>query len=906
MFEQLVLMLVRSILADVGGVDDREQLVESIVGDLDGLGNGVDDPDKTAAVVDDLLHQFCTGDSPLVDCGDEVVDLSVVGEGMVFTHRLTEDEITDDRLDVSADLAVLDRIAQADGGLHLPDATPLLLHRRSRHGAGRGGTVLLTRSLEGPPGWLSSWAAGSVIGVSAADGYLTIEGVEADDLDDTDTIAAQIHDDLHAAFDAANHGDDSPVFVEEMQTAWLLQGWTGLSHHTLPFTEVVAAAGFEVGGGDIGRPGTWEAHARLGVAIGRIQRHIDHLEKPESAALAGLVVAFDAWREDPAQLPDPDLLNRLRAHPDAAMCLEEELVRADPDGLDLTAFLGAFDPDRVTRRGQPVHDGLLSLAAELRGDATAADVLVKTALAAEPRWFPALDRRIRFLEVRGKVREAHRLLQQTRVPDDRELITMGQRVAHAYPTAGRNEPCPCGSGRKFKQCHLGRDALTPAVRVSWLLDKARDHLSAFDPALIEDIGQIDVDDEGDDAEARAERLGLVELDMVLFEQGGLARFLRARRELLPDEEVRLTEGWITGHRASVFRVEGTEDGLVLVTDQRNGELLRVHPTPGWSQWAPDDLVWCRLLPDSDAWWSSGVVRGIVLQQRSLFLAASAADTDTHFRTVIGDQSERRDLPRAANGHPLVRAFTTWELDGDREAIEAAIDEVATRSERDARADETGWDITDEDGAAAHLFLGETITLGPDPEDGGPSPDVAPWSLVAHANSVPRHRAVEALVAGCLPAATLTSSLTKPFARVMAEENEERLSAQLEPDDDWDEAWDDNDEWDEDRPDANGGDGETEVSAGDEPEPDWAALLSDPEPGGMEEVVAKWAKLIAVAEDDWCSTAVPELGDRSPLEAVADPERLPDVRTLLREMDRRESVMSPERLRTRLGLDEPTP
>ncbi|HIJ21192.1 MAG TPA: hypothetical protein HPP58_09105, partial [Deltaproteobacteria bacterium] len=22
---------------------------------------------------------------------------------------------------------------------------------------------------------------------------------------------------------------------------------------------------------------------------------------------------------------------------------------------------------------------------------------------------------------------------------------------------GRNEPCPCGSGRKFKQCHLGKE-----------------------------------------------------------------------------------------------------------------------------------------------------------------------------------------------------------------------------------------------------------------------------------------------------------------------------------------------------------------------------------------------------------------------------------------------------------------
>lgn len=24
---------------------------------------------------------------------------------------------------------------------------------------------------------------------------------------------------------------------------------------------------------------------------------------------------------------------------------------------------------------------------------------------------------------------------------------------------GRNDPCPCGSGKKFKKCHLGKPAL---------------------------------------------------------------------------------------------------------------------------------------------------------------------------------------------------------------------------------------------------------------------------------------------------------------------------------------------------------------------------------------------------------------------------------------------------------------
>ncbi len=26
---------------------------------------------------------------------------------------------------------------------------------------------------------------------------------------------------------------------------------------------------------------------------------------------------------------------------------------------------------------------------------------------------------------------------------------------------GRNDPCPCGSGKKYKQCHLGQDETSP-------------------------------------------------------------------------------------------------------------------------------------------------------------------------------------------------------------------------------------------------------------------------------------------------------------------------------------------------------------------------------------------------------------------------------------------------------------
>ncbi len=39
----------------------------------------------------------------------------------------------------------------------------------------------------------------------------------------------------------------------------------------------------------------------------------------------------------------------------------------------------------------------------------------------------------------------------TQVEDTRELVP--QQPIRKEATVGRNEPCPCGSGKKFKNCH---------------------------------------------------------------------------------------------------------------------------------------------------------------------------------------------------------------------------------------------------------------------------------------------------------------------------------------------------------------------------------------------------------------------------------------------------------------------
>ncbi|MBI3014900.1 MAG: HEAT repeat domain-containing protein [Candidatus Tectomicrobia bacterium] len=55
--------------------------------------------------------------------------------------------------------------------------------------------------------------------------------------------------------------------------------------------------------------------------------------------------------------------------------------------------------------------------------------------------------------------EAARLADRFGDPDG--LLTPARRPAARGPKVGRNDPCPCGSGRKYKRCCLKRDAERP-------------------------------------------------------------------------------------------------------------------------------------------------------------------------------------------------------------------------------------------------------------------------------------------------------------------------------------------------------------------------------------------------------------------------------------------------------------
>jgi hypothetical protein len=763
--------VVRDILRMAGGSLPHAELVEEVALELEGSALADAPRERVAEVVGEVA-----AGGPVMAVGGDVVDLTIVAEHVGFTHRITQEERESDRLELDADLGLIARIAEADGGLHLADATPLRLTVHRDPAGGLGGTQLRSQRLQGPAGWLAPFAAGSIVVVSSAEGILHLRPLADHEPVPTPEAAADLgarhRAELHAAADLANDGDGSPVGVSDLQAAGLVEGWFEPGPDRPPFGELLEPAGFQRSGDLAGTPPQWTSYASLAESVGVLARHVDHLQQPETSTLGEVLRAFRSWQGDRATAPTPSVLAPLHRMPEAALCLEEELVRADPTGVDLAAFLDAFERPGATAAA--VLDTLRALAADLTGRSDDAEALLDDARRASPDWFPATEARAHLHEVRGETQEAVNLLQTTRTSADAELQILRLRNKLSSPAAGRNDPCPCGSGRKYKQCHLGQTLLPPEVQVSWLLDKARAHLHRFGPFTVSDHLPARTDRHAD-AEVMA-------ADNALFAQGCLQGFLDARRAMLPPDEVALCEAWVAGNRPGLYRVVGGDYGdrssdradgeTVVLVDVATDEPFQVQGTSLFDGSGLADVVWCRLLPDGERWWTSGFARGVEPDELGILAAATDADPADLHRALLGmPVSIRVD---ASDGTPQVSASSSWAVGTDRAAAESVLDGVAERHAEH-------WSIADDHGVGLRMILSEPIDpslLSPTMADDPEADMLRQFSLVVRTDSLPRHARALELVAAWFPEAELSHDHATPLARRRFEAQDDELLSAL--------------------------------------------------------------------------------------------------------------------------------
>jgi len=197
---------------------------------------------------------------------------------------------------------------------------------------------------------------------------------------------------------------------------------------------------------------------------------------------------------------------------------------------------------------------------------------------------------------------AVRVAERLDVPSrSNELLNVEEAAAFGTKTMGRNEPCWCGSGRKYKQCHLGSTELPPLPeRVGWLCRKAVDFVERRGGDVMHELIDLAaaraVDPEDPDHMRRSFDDPLT-MDLLLCEQGWFDCFLEERGALLPEDELLLARAWSLVER-TVYEVTDVEAGKGMeVRDLRSGELIWVRERSFSRQASPNMLICARAVPD---------------------------------------------------------------------------------------------------------------------------------------------------------------------------------------------------------------------------------------------------------------------------------------------------------------------
>lgn len=815
------------------------------------------------AVLNEILDETECPARQLVD--DRWVWLPTVLAGRVFTHRLRADEATHDILTVTPDLDPITALCEHEQYRRLADGSTAqvvlsgfddeLLEQRgipAEVGDPLGALLLA-------PGTLKALgvAEGGLVGVRLTEEGLVVERVTALAHSGVGArLAAMLDADEPVYFDAAVWTacvEDPEVFTEPLPPLCEIVDDYGLAHRG----EWLAPDGF-----DFDR---W-LFERGCAALG--ERH--DLDPDDAFALYTLAKLYDkmslllidaADADEPledtlaeaaqaAETPEVDRFVDLVGGVGVALAdpLLAELLLAETIGTGRAgaAALGVFaevlEP-KVPRAARVACRWLRAVALERMGDIDAAEHELLAAESMDPDWPLPLFDLARIASDRGDVERGLALLRRAGAEPDDPLVELLERYrAEPRRDVGRNEPCWCGSGRKYKKCHLGHEELPLADRVGWLYAKAVQHalLSGWNDLLVE-VGYERCRYADDDSDALTTALGdpLV-IDAVLFEGGAFAEFLEMRGSLLPDDERLLAEQWLLVDR-SVFEVEQVNPGQGLtVRDVRTGDTHEVRERAASRQLKPGQLVCARAVPAGDTMQFFGGVEPVALHERDPLI--DVLDSGPDAVTLVAQLSRRFAPPALANteGDPLAICEATVRI-GDLARIEAALDDAYNRVDGD---EPPRWfeHVTTQ----GMPRIRATLVLDRD-------------TLRVQANSEKRMDRVLATLAHLDPAMKVLDDSRRPLrdAREAAE-----LAKQMPPT------------------------GEAALNPDD---PELAAFL--------DEVVRDY-------ETKWLDEPIPALDGHTPRQAADDPTRRGDLIKLLKTFPAGEAArggMDANRLRAALGL-----
>jgi SEC-C motif len=654
---------------------------------------GVADAD---AVLEKALDEIEIPARQLAD--DRWLWLPAALAGRVFTHRLNAGEAAHDMLTVAPDLSPLAGLCEyaqyarfADGSaaqVVMDEYDDELLEQRD-----------IPAELVYPAGGLLL-APGTLAALGVAEGDLVGLRLDARGLV-VERVTAVVDSDMGARF-VATVDPDEPVSFESAVLAACVEDPAVFTEPLAPLRDIIDDYGLALRGDSLATSGFDFDRWRFELGCTTLAERYD-IERDEAVPLYGLVNLYyqlvelieagesaeDGWAEDGPVVAELDQFGDLVGEFGVALAdpLLAELFVTETSilGNHGVPALGLF-AEMLERRGpsaaRVAARWLRAVALERTGDVEGAEREWLAAESIDPDWpLPLLDL-ARIASDRGDAERGLALLRRAGAGPDHPLVQLLTRHrTEPRSDLGRNHLCWCGSGRKYKKCHLGHEQLPLAERAGWLYAKAVQHvLLNAEADLLTEVAFERTRYAEDDSDALDEALeDPLVLDAVLFEDGAFEDFLEMRGPLLPDDERLLAEQWLLVDR-SVFEVEQVHRGAGLtVRDLRTGDTHEVRERAASRQLKPGQLICARVVPAGDTMQFFGGLEPVALHERDPLI--ELLDSEPDAVTLVAQLSLRFAPPVLTNteGDPLAICEATVRVD-DPAGIESALDNTYDRAD----------------------------------------------------------------------------------------------------------------------------------------------------------------------------------------------------------------------------------
>jgi len=604
--------------------------------------------DEVADYVSDLL--LATESTWETDTG-LLASTQQVLEGRVFTRRISADDAAEGALELGGGLEVVD-VGLKDH-LELEDGTPLhtgLNRLNGRH------------QLCGPEGWLDGFNVGDVVGLRRIGKQLRLQQVPDPGPGEPETAA--LMERLEPSF-ARGHGDE--LFGLLMNA--LIADDRLFDEAVLPVSELLEQAGCERRKDFFGPADRdWESP---GVAAYKLRKAtLKERYRLNTCCEKALDIVDEAWTAfllssmpSPPSAPPTKDVTEAMSHDTALVAFLDGMDKSTL-GEDLADFAGHYRASASPRDWGPAT--LAGQVAEATGDPLVAEAAYREGINRDSTAVVPTAC-LGWIEFdRSQFEAAARYLGRA-FGHEHELVVQIRGFSKLAVPAGRNDPCPCGSGRKFKICHRDTPVIAATDLNGILLHKLLRYVTdAQNESTLMALCIAAGDTSG---HLMADTFAA---DVVIFEGPGLADFIYNRADLLPPEELELLHVWEELPRR-LWEIVEVESGVGMeLRDVVSGDAVQVTERSGSVGHSSGEYLLGRVCPVGGQNQLIGKVIDVSMHLRESAMALVDSDADAIEFAKWYIQANKPPSLVTRDGHTMVACQTELATSASRDKTEAAL------------------------------------------------------------------------------------------------------------------------------------------------------------------------------------------------------------------------------------------